>query len=257
MINQSLNFKPIKIWGIIIAICGLNLCGSIFLADICSAAQTKPTLSITVNGKTIFSGDSISSTPSIEGTVTATATIDTNSIKISVDSTQEITAEAITITPILAPYSYSIHYQYITALAAGTHDLKVEAANTLGQVSTWDAVSVSVAASNTNAIQSRALNYPNPFPPSPTNDPSVGGTYIGYELSNDANVKIMIFDIMSTKLREISCTAGGTGGSAGYSEVYFNGLTNAGKTLGNGIYIYLLVIDGQVKAKGKLTIVQS
>jgi hypothetical protein len=221
-----------------------------------TVATDRPTLVITVSGKTIYSGDAISSTPSIEGTITSVSGVDTSTIKIIVDSTQEVTSESITITPITAPYSYSIHYQYITPIAAGTHDLKVQAANVTGTTGTWDAVSVKIAAANTNAIESRALNYPNPFSPSLSSDPGAGGTYISYELSNDANVKIMIFDIMSTKLREINCTSGGTGGSAGYNEVYFNGLTDAGRALGNGIYIYLLVIDGQVKAKGKLTVVQ-
>ncbi|MBU0687193.1 MAG: metallophosphoesterase [Candidatus Margulisbacteria bacterium] len=217
--------------------------------------RSKPSLEITLDGQTVYSGDAISATPSVEGTLISAVGINTSTIKIVTDQTNDITS-GITITPITAPYTYSISYQFTTALTDGTHSILVTCSDTDNKTGTWEVVALQVAAAGDAAITSRALNFPNPFAPSTGTVGVVGGTNIGYTLSKNANVKIMIFDIMGTKLREINCATGATGGTVGYNEVYFDGLTNSGLTLGNGIYIYLLTIDGKVKAKGKLTVIQ-
>lgn len=217
--------------------------------------REKPSLIISVESRTVYSGDYISATPTIEGRLISAVGIDTGSIAITLDSTQEITT-GITTQAVNAPYSYDISYQFTSALSIGTHDISIRATDVEDRVGTWEVVSLRVAGADAAPIPEQILNYPNPFSPSLTSNPATGGTYISYTLSSDSNTKIAVFDLMGTKLREINCTAGGTGGSVGYNEVYFNGLTTNGTALGNGIYIYLIIIDGKAEGKGKLTVIQ-
>ena len=137
------------------------------------------------------------------------------------------------------------------ALADGTHGLTIEAFDSLGGA-TFEVVPLFVQAGQELIVQGKPLNYPNPF------DPGVAGgtTLISYMLSKPANLTLSIHDMFGTPVTKLNFIAGANGGRAGYNAVPWNGKSDAGQVVGNGIYIYLLIADGKVIAKGKLMVLK-
>ncbi len=70
-------------------------------------------------------------------------------------------------------------------------------------------------------------NYPNPFNPS---------TEIRYALPAQSDVRLMIFDVIG---REVTSLVNGVE-SAGFHQITWNGLSNEGKPVASGVYLYKL-----------------
>jgi flagellar hook assembly protein FlgD len=90
-------------------------------------------------------------------------------------------------------------------------------------------------------------NYPNPFNPE---------TWLPYQLSEDANVQIHIYDSAGHLVRDLDL---GFQSSGFYlhkdSAAYWNGRNNAGEKLASGMYFYQL-IAGDYTATRRLVIVK-
>ena len=90
-------------------------------------------------------------------------------------------------------------------------------------------------------------NYPNPFNPE---------TWLPYQLSEDANVQIHIYDALGRQVRVLDL---GFQNSGFYlhkdSAAYWNGRNNAGEKLASGMYFYQL-IAGDYTATRRLVIVK-
>jgi hypothetical protein len=69
------------------------------------------------------------------------------------------------------------------------------------------------------------LNYPNPFNPSTT---------IKYQIANDANVNLDIWNLQGQKIR----TLVGKEQKSGYYSVVWDGRNEAGQTVSTGLYLY-------------------
>jgi hypothetical protein len=96
------------------------------------------------------------------------------------------------------------------------------------------------------------VNYPNPFAPLKGEQ-----TAIAYVLTTDVDITIYIFDITGTTVWRRTFEAFEEGGKAGYNEVIWNGYSDFGKVLGNGIYIFKIVHKKNVIGDGKSTILDS
>ena len=70
-------------------------------------------------------------------------------------------------------------------------------------------------------------NYPNPFNPT---------TQIRYDLPEDANVNITIYDIMGRSIRSLVNSQQ----TAGYHSIQWNATNNHGEPLSAGMYIYTI-----------------
>jgi hypothetical protein len=70
-------------------------------------------------------------------------------------------------------------------------------------------------------------NYPNPFNPT---------TQIRYDLSDDANVNITIYDIMGRSIRSLV----NNNQTAGYRSIRWDGKNNLGEGVSAGMYIYMI-----------------
>jgi hypothetical protein len=70
-------------------------------------------------------------------------------------------------------------------------------------------------------------NYPNPFNPT---------TQIKYDLPEDANVKITIYDIMGRSIRPLV----NSNQTAGYRSIRWDGKNNMGEGVSAGMYIYTI-----------------
>ena len=68
-------------------------------------------------------------------------------------------------------------------------------------------------------------NYPNPFNPSTT---------IKYQIANDANVNLVIYNLQGQSIRTLVAKEQ----KAGYYSVVWDGRTEAGQTVSSGLYLY-------------------
>ncbi len=209
-----------------------------------SAASASVTISnILIDGVKALPGDPLSATPIISVTVTSTNTV-----------TGQITLDN-TVHPVNfagGAGSFAGTVEVTTALPDGTHELTVEVFDALGGGATAEVVPLYVQTNQDLIVQGKPLNYPNPFDPGLAN----ASTTIAYMLSKAANISLSLHDLRGTPVTKMSFAAGGNGGRAGYNAVSWNGRSDAGQVAGNGIYIYLIIGDGKVLAKGKLMVLK-
>ncbi|MDI6731809.1 MAG: Ig-like domain-containing protein, partial [Candidatus Margulisbacteria bacterium] len=200
------------------------------------------TTSFLINGSSVYPGDTINSRPSIEVVITSSNSLESG--RITIDSVPS----ALSFIKVDNNY-YSTH-EVTTALANGSHTITVEAFDILGNGMTYEVTALYTQSSSSASIQGVPLNYPNPF------NPSTQTTRIGYTLSKDSNVTLNIFDLHGNLIIKNTYSSGQTGGKAGYNEITWDGKASNNSTVGNGIYLYFLIADGQVvqNGKGKLTV---
>jgi photosystem II stability/assembly factor-like uncharacterized protein len=79
-------------------------------------------------------------------------------------------------------------------------------------------------------------NYPNPFNPT---------TQIAFSMPHEAQVKLVIYDILGRKIRTLLDGQRG----AGMQSLNWDGLNDAGKNVASGIYIYKLVTSDYTMQK--------
>jgi hypothetical protein len=94
------------------------------------------------------------------------------------------------------------------------------------------------------------LCYPSPF--STVRDKEV---VIKYDLSNNTDIDIYIISSAGQVVKKISAQSGQEGGKAATNKVRWNGLTDLGRIISNGIYLGTIVskTHGKVLGKFKLT----
>ncbi|MFC1546232.1 T9SS type A sorting domain-containing protein [bacterium] len=94
------------------------------------------------------------------------------------------------------------------------------------------------------------LNYPNPFK-------LAQGTHIGYELSKDMDIEIQIYDMLGHRICKKQIKSGEQGGKGAgyYNKVAVTQDTFEGYDLSQGIYFYVIIHDGTVLGKGKMSII--
>lgn len=95
------------------------------------------------------------------------------------------------------------------------------------------------------------LPYPAPY--SPTKDKEVT---IQYTLSKEGNIDIFIISIAGETVKRIFRLAGTEGGNAGVNKVTWDGKTEIGEVVGNGVYVGTIVSrdEGKLLARFKLTV---
>ena len=101
---------------------------------------------------------------------------------------------------------------------------------------------------DTPEIIGQALVYPNPFR-------ATEGAQYGYELAEDMDVKVHVFNSMGRLVQKSEYTSGETGGQSGYNKVAVNSQSAFGKQLPAGAYFFVLSSNGDIIGKGKFAIV--
>lgn len=133
----------------------------------------------------------------------------------------------------------------LQALAAGDHQLVLLAGNELGTSSR----SMVISAGKLRVVDT-PLCFPNPF------SPRAGGkTTIQYTLSHSAEVDLMIFGSSVQIIKRFQFSPDSPGGKAGMNKVVWDGRTDYGTIVGNGIYVGTLVDRQSQNVLGKLKIV--
>ena len=93
------------------------------------------------------------------------------------------------------------------------------------------------------------LAYPTPFKPLSGNIATVS-----YTLSTNANVSVYMYDISGQLLLTKKFSSGTAGGRAGYNQFTWNGRSDFGRIVGNGIYIYKIITSGRSIGTGKIVV---
>ena len=212
------------------------------LAYTFSVVDDKPTVSLTIDNNTVYVGDPISQTPTIDITVSSISSLE--SAWLSLGSTRTNLSMRV------VGSNYYATHEVTTALTDGIYTLTIEAFDILSNATTYEVNQLYVQSQNLAMIQGVPLNYPNPF------DPGTQSTTIGYTLSKPANVTVSIFDIAGNLLKKNTYLSSQAGGRAGYNEITWDGRSTSGDIVGTGIYVYLIIVDGKVvqNGTGKLTV---
>jgi len=202
----------------------------------------RPEVLIESHGTPIYSGDPIEANASFEVTVITNKGLALLTARLN-------NGAPTTLTAVQANNTY--HARFAPTLTDGTYSLKVEATDGEGNITTSEATNLLVEANQSLKLESQPLNFPNPF-----TSPGPGTTMIAYKLSKSADITLTIHDIMGNQVFKRNFPARAPGGSAGYNEVPWNGTDADGSTVGNGIYVYLIIGEGKVLGRGKLTVLK-
>ena len=85
-------------------------------------------------------------------------------------------------------------------------------------------------------------NYPNPFNPI---------TQIGYELPEESDIRIMIYDIMGRRIRTLVDMKQ----KVGYWSIHWNGTNDTGSPVPAGIYLYKIQV-GKLSQTKKMVLLE-
>lgn len=142
-------------------------------------------------------------------------------------------------------------FRYVSPkpIPTGSYDFILQAEDKSGN-STFESVTpLYVNPPDKVEIIGPVVNYPNPFKPLKGEE-----TSLAYNLSVDATLTLYLFDITGSAVWKRTYLAGYEGGMAGYNEVTFNGFSDFGEVLGNGIYLLRIVHSGKVIGNGRITV---
>lgn len=97
-------------------------------------------------------------------------------------------------------------------------------------------------------LEEGLVNYPNPF--------RAGRdlTFLEYNLTSDAGVRLVIYDMMGHRVREKSYSQGEVGGSSGLNRVSWDGKNADGVVVGNGGYVAILEATNGQTLKRKIAV---
>ncbi|MBS1903209.1 MAG: T9SS type A sorting domain-containing protein [Bacteroidetes bacterium] len=119
-----------------------------------------------------------------------------------------------------------------SGLAPGTYDLSAWAIDASGNKT--DTVDFEFVVAGKNSLQ-QVMNYPNPFKDK---------TWFTYRLtaSGTSEVKVVIYTIAGRKIRTL--TQGTSNQRVGINAIEWDGRDENGNEVGNGTYLYKLILDG-------------
>jgi len=206
-----------------------------------------PTIStLYFDGRTIEAGDTVNNAVTIITTLSAAAGINISTSSVEVDSISTFLA-ALTGDSTYETGSGTLTYKSAAVFVDGSHTFKVVAVDNSSN-STEESISFSVNTST--GITGAVLTYPNPF------NPNTQPTQITYQLNQDADVQIFLFNSLGQLAWKQHYVSGSEGGHAGYNSVNWNGISNFGGIVPNGLYFCRIVVNGQVVGKGKIAVLK-
>jgi len=144
---------------------------------------------------------------------------------------------------------YKLSHRLSVPLGAGTYTFYITAKDALNNVGTSVPTRVRVISGSVQTV-GPVLTTPVPFKPATEG----GEVTIAYTLSTDAPVDIYMYDVGGRTVLTRKFNSGTNGGRTGYNEVKWNGKSDFGKIVGNGIYVYKIISKGKVIGKGKIVV---
>ncbi len=127
----------------------------------------------------------------------------------------------------------TITFKWVAEHAAGARIAlrTVKLADGSGDVIEYEGSALTIGADDIMPLEyALHQNYPNPFNPT---------THIRFDLPEDANVRLVIFNVMGQEVRTL--ISGST--PAGIHTIAWDGLSNDGRDVGTGLYIYRITAN--------------
>ena len=143
---------------------------------------------------------------------------------------------------------YKLRHKLSFPLGPGTYLFSISASDELGNPGSSGVFRVRVIGGSVQVV-GPVLTYPTPFKPL-----SGQRATISYTLSKDANVKIYMYDVGGQIIKTFKFSSAANGGRTGYNSFDWNGVTDYGVTVGNGIYVYKIIANGKVVGTGKIVV---
>lgn len=200
-------------------------------------------------GVQILDGDIISSKFKISGIVLTSEAVDSSSVRIYIDGSVISDGTYAHYDSFLQEADKTaVEYTIRTALAVGTHTLKITADGLNGTSYEAELTALKVIDSNSPSVVGAVLAYPNPY------DPAGGNTKITYTMQKDSDTVLFIFGVTGKLLLKRDCFSGTNGGKAGFNEVEWDGKNDFGEVVGNGIYAARIVEKNSMKVIGRCKI---
>jgi hypothetical protein len=200
-----------------------------------SGANTPPSIgNFKVDGEVIIDNDYVTS----DGLLTATI-LDLESAVSQESSSISIDGSSTTFANLTSPSTYDASSGQLSVqldLADGNHTIIIQAYDVNNDSSSLTRL-VKVDAGGTKVAN--ALVYPNPF------DPSAGSARLGYQMNQDADVTLYLFNEINQLVWKRTYPSGSNGGKSGYNEILWNGVTDFGLTAANGAYFLRIVSGGK------------
>lgn len=191
----------------------------------------------------------IADTPTIKIDFNTTSGLIWRRARLVVDETEYIAARGEFSTVTIKPYKdvssfdvdyamYMLKIPHVKRLAFGEHHVIFEMENAFGFVVTREAFTRVV--SLPSEIIGKPVVYPNPFNPRQHNK-----VEIQYKLSMQANIEIVIFGSDGSAKVKKRFSMGEEGGRKGLNKVAWDGKSEVGATLPNGIYSGVIIDKGE------------
>ncbi|MBU0580031.1 MAG: gliding motility-associated C-terminal domain-containing protein [Candidatus Margulisbacteria bacterium] len=212
---------------------------------------------LTFDGVAVIDGDIIDSTPLIHFYIIDSANsggIATASIRITMNGTLLVSGSALTLISIVPNMTYECTYEITNPLSERNYTFEFGASDIGGAPATPVQVTVRVIEGDVDLLR-QPINWTNPF--SPNGDGVEDVTYIIYELTKSAAVKVLIFNMDGEVVWRQDIDEGQEGAHAGYNSVVWDGYTSFGDNLPNGVYIAHIIVNdnGSMKSLGRAKIV--
>ena len=199
---------------------------------------TPPVISeVAFDGKLVLDKDFISGTPVITALLTDDVAIDPLSIRVQIVDAYDLNS-----TPAVV-FDTSTGRMTLTIsspLPYGEKTFSISVKDTSGNEAEYR-----IIIKTGNGEEGPVFNYPNPF------DPNNETTKIGFNLSDNAQVVIYLFDMTGRIVvrRPLNATVG-------YNEYEWNGRDDYGTIASNGVYLLRLVSENKLLGKTKIWVIK-
>lgn len=216
-----------------------------------NADTTPPSIrSIKFGGFTIKNNDYVMPSVEVTAFITDESGVDPNTSSVEVIAGPINTTTSFS--ALTSPSTYEISsgaLVYKPGFSEGTYTFKIYARDIFGNQSSSETITFIVGSGDLE-ILGPVLNYPNPFAP------PAQSTKICYMLNKDADVKIYFYNLVGQIIKKVNASKGSQGGHAGYNEVSWDGISDFGDVVSNGVYFIKIVSDNKIIGKVKIAVIK-
>ncbi len=189
----------------------------------------------------VLSRDIIASKPVITARITDNIEVDPDSILVKIAGSTYDKGS-------MPPVSYdtatkTMRIAFSDKIPSSEVELVIEAKDYSGNLAEYR-VDLKVSSGDIY-IDGRVINYPNPF------DPNHEETKISFNLSADAAIDILVFDMTGRIIAKRAHD-----GKTGYNEIIWDGRDDFGNIAANGVYPSRVMAGGKVLGKLKMWVVK-
>ncbi len=212
--------------------------------DIALLDTTKPTIGVPeIGGKSVWSGDFLSTTPLIQVRITDESISSWNMQLLNSANTVIKFNSATGLNGTTATGSLQVLTN--AALGSETYRLVINAQDSAGNTQTSEITGLVV---KTGLSIGSPLLGPNPY------NPNKGPGSIEYQLTEGASVHVVILSANGSTVWDTQISQDSLGGQAGFNRVLWDGKDRFGNIVANGPYVVYLVAKNSEKSVAKIKV---